>query len=165
MQKSKTKGKTNNSNNSREDLERTPKYLIAGIDAGVTTAFALLDLSGNLVYAESSKNTDDEKIIGRMASHGRIVLVASDTSPPSHFVKKISSRLGVKLYHPKSSLTQEEKRRIGKSITDPHIRDAYAAAVKAYHRYENRLRRLTKLGVDDRRKIRIMMGKRAKIKR
>lgn len=75
------------------------------------------------------------------------MLIASDTSPPSHFVQKIAARLNVKVFHPRESLTRLEKRNIGKGIDDVHIRDAYAAAVKAYRHYQNRLRQIERMDV------------------
>ena len=69
-------------------------------------------------------------------------LVASDVKPPPSFVQKIAARFNAKLFYPPRNLTQEEKREMGHFIEDHHIRDAYAAALKAYRNYENRLRQI-----------------------
>ncbi len=108
------------------------------------------------------KGANAERIIRKITKHGRVVIVASDTRPPSHFVKKIAAMLRVRVFYPRSSLTQEQKRTAGRDMPDPHMRDAYAAALKAYHRFENRLRRLEKLGYSDRDRMKIVVGKRAK---
>lgn len=108
------------------------------------------------------KEAGVKEIIREMSKYGRIVLVASDTRPSSHFVKKIAAVLKARLFYPRSSLTREEKRITAGEMPDDHTRDAYAAALKAYHRFENRLRRLKKLGYDDQDRSRIIMGKRAK---
>jgi len=50
----------------------------------------------------------------------------------------------VKVFSPSKSLTLKEKRIIGKNIVDAHVRDAYAAAIKAYRHYANRLRQIEK---------------------
>jgi len=76
---------------------------------------------------------------------GTPCLIASDVSPPPHFAKKIAARFGIKCFHPKKSLSKEQKRVIGNEIVNAHIRDAYAAAVKAYRHYSNRFRRIDKL--------------------
>ena len=68
----------------------------------------------------------------------------------SHFVQKIAARFHVKLFHPRKSLSQEQKRMIGREIVNPHIRDAYAAAVKAYRRYADRLRQIDRMDVPNR---------------
>jgi predicted RNase H-like nuclease (RuvC/YqgF family) len=77
------------------------------------------------------------------------LIVASDTSPPSHFIRKISARLGAKIFYPRKSLSQFEKRRIGAGFVNPHIRDAYSAAIKALRRYSNRFRQIDAMGRED----------------
>jgi predicted RNase H-like nuclease (RuvC/YqgF family) len=44
-------------------------------------------------------------------------------------------------------MSKLEKRQIGAHIEDVHIRDSYAAAVKAYRRYQNRLRQIDSMPV------------------
>ena len=39
-------------------------------------------------------------------------------------------------------MSRESKMIIGKDILNPHIRDAYAAAIKAYRKYKNRFKRI-----------------------
>lgn len=109
----------------------------------------MLDLSGNLVCSGVEKEANDERIVRIISSVGRPSVIASDTSPPSSFVQKVAARFHTKLFHPKKSLTQEEKRTIGKNINDPHVRDAYAAAVKAFRRYADRLRQIDNMDLDN----------------
>jgi predicted RNase H-like nuclease (RuvC/YqgF family) len=110
----------------------------------------MLDLSGNLVCSGVEKEANHERIVKIISSVGSPSLIASDTSPPSHFVQKVAARYQLKLFHPKRSLSKEQKRIIGRDIFDPHIRDAYAAAVKAYRRYADRLRQIDCMDVPDR---------------
>jgi uncharacterized protein len=89
-------------------------------------------------------------------------LIASDTSPPSHFVVKIAARFNVRVFSPKESMSRIEKRTIGKGIDDVHIRDSYAAAIKAYRRYQNRLRQIEAMeiqGKDELKKM-VIVGER-----
>ena len=90
------------------------------------------------------------------------VLIASDTYPASSFVQKMAARLNAKVFSPKESMTRIEKREIGREIDDPHIRDSYAAAVKAYRRYQNRLRQIDNMDVSDKEELKkmIITGKR-----
>lgn len=99
------------------------------------------------------KEASDEKIVKKISEFGIPVLIASDTSPPSHFVSKIAARLNIRVFHPRESLTKIEKREIGKGIEDVHIRDSYAAAVKAYRRYQNRLRQIDGMDVADKEEL------------
>lgn len=70
------------------------------------------------------------------------VLVACDVARSPSFVKSVAAKFAVKLFRPSKNLTQEEKQLMAKGVFDRHIRDAYAAAIKAYHKYENRFRRI-----------------------
>ncbi len=88
------------------------------------------------------KEASDERIVGIVSKIGIPVLVAADTRPPSSFVEKIAARLNVRVFSPSESMTKLEKRQIGARIEDVHIRDAYAAAVKAFRKYQNRLRQI-----------------------
>jgi predicted RNase H-like nuclease (RuvC/YqgF family) len=54
-------------------------------------------------------------------------------------------------------MTRLEKREIGKGIDDVHIRDSYAAAVKAYRRYQNRLRQIERMEVHQKDELKKMV--------
>ncbi len=132
-------------------------YLIVGVDPGIKTGYAVLDLSGRLVACGCEKEASDERIIKVISGIGVPVLVASDTSPPSYFVQKIAARLNVRVAHPQESMTKLDKRLIGADIADPHMRDAYAAAVKAYRRFANRLRQIDSMDVADKEELKRMV--------
>jgi predicted RNase H-like nuclease (RuvC/YqgF family) len=108
------------------------------------------------------KEASDERLVKVVSAVGIPVLIASDTSPPSHFVQKVAARLNVRVFVPPRSLSRLEKREIGKAIGDAHVRDAYAAAVKAYHKYQNRLRQIDAMrqaGADELKKM-VIAGQR-----
>lgn len=92
-----------------------------------------------------------------ISSVGVPAIIAADTQPPSHFVQKIAARLNVKVFAPNESMTRLEKRQIGSHIEDVHTRDAYAAAVKAYRRYANRLRQIDSMDVRDKDELKRMV--------
>jgi len=110
----------------------------------------MLDLSGNLICSGVEKEANDERIVRIISSVGSPSVIASDTSPPSHFVQKVAARFHVKLFHPRKSLSKEQKRMMARDVNDPHIRDSYAAALKAYRRYADRLRQIDRMDVPDR---------------
>ena len=120
-------------------------YVIVGIDAGVKVGYAVIDLDGNLVSAGCEKEASDETIVRIISSVGKPSVVASDVSKPSKFVSKVAARFHVKVNSPKKSMSVKEKRAIGENIIDPHVRDAYAAAIKTYRNYANRLRQVNKI--------------------
>lgn len=113
-----------------------------GVDPGVYTAYAALDLNGNLVSSGCEKEMSHEDLVRKISSIGRPSMVSTDVCPAPAFVQKVAARFHVRLFAPERSLLVEEKKKIGKEIQNPHIRDAYAAAMKAYHHYENTLRRI-----------------------
>lgn len=108
------------------------------------------------------KEEGDEGIIRLISNVGVPVLVAADTSPPSSFVEKIAARLNVRVFHPKESMKKTEKKEIGALIDDVHIRDSYAAAVKAYRKYQNRLRQIDAMVSGDKEELkrRVIIGQR-----
>lgn len=119
-----------------------------GLDAGINSACALLNLNGQIIYSSSQKEANESKIVELISSIGIPLIVASDTSPPSHFVEKVAARFNVKVFSPKKSLTKEEKRLMAGQISDPHIRDSLAAAKKAYRKFENKLRQIDATNYD-----------------
>lgn len=120
-------------------------YLIIGIDPGLNVGYSALDLNGKLVGAGVVKYKNSDKIVGIVANIGIPLLVGCDVAKAPHFVKTIARRFNVKVHCPSKNMTQEEKQIIAKDSMDPHIRDAYAAAIKAYRKYSNRFKRIDKL--------------------
>ncbi len=109
-------------------------------------------MAGRLVASGCEKEASDERLIRVVSDVGIPVLIASDTHPPSHFVQKIAARLNVKVFSPPESMSKLEKRQIGAHLEDVHVRDAYAASIKAYRRYQNRLRQIDSMALPERRK-------------
>jgi predicted RNase H-like nuclease (RuvC/YqgF family) len=120
-------------------------YLIIGVDPGLNVGYAALDLNGKLVGAGVVKQKNADKVVGIIAALGIPLLAACDVAKSPHFVKTVARRFAVKVHCPAKNMTQEEKQIIARSAMDPHIRDAYAAAIKAYRRYSNRFGRIDKL--------------------
>lgn len=135
------------------------KKLILGIDPGTTCGIAALDLNGNLLLIKSQRELLRSEVVDLTLSIGEPVAIASDVSHLSEYVKKIASSLNAVLYMPEQSLTAEKKgeltrafsEKTGLDLKDTHERDALAAALKAYHHFENKLRqvetRVDSLGV------------------
>jgi len=101
-------------------------------------------MHGELVEAGCEKELSHEDMVRIISSLGKPSMIATDVSPAPDFVMRIASRFHVKLFVPERSLLVEEKKKIGKEIQNSHIRDAYAAAVKAYRNHESTLTRIEK---------------------
>lgn len=117
-------------------------YFIVGVDAGINTGYAIVDLNGKFVAAGVLKEVGYDDLVRIISSFGTPSIIASDVRPAPFFVKKIAARFAAPLFEPKKSLLVSEKKKIGQGITDHHVRDAYAAAIKAYRHYANRLKQI-----------------------
>ena len=130
----------------------TPRpYVIVGVDPGIVTGLAVIDLNGNILYLGSARGLDRQTVIDIVRRIGIPVLVATDVKPAPEYVRKLAANLQVAVYEPPESLSVEEKREIvaerlaggewsGK--IDSHTRDALAAALRAYHAYQSKLRQV-----------------------
>ncbi len=120
--------------------------LIIGIDPGTTTAYAAIDLDGNLLAAKSSKEFDLAAVIKEIISVGFPLIIASDVSPTPHFVEAAATKLGAKLSTPPISPTREEKRELlaayATNVLDMHQKDALAAAVMALKKHKVTIRKV-----------------------
>ncbi|MEW5955554.1 MAG: DUF460 domain-containing protein [Candidatus Micrarchaeota archaeon] len=117
---------------------------MVGIDGGATTALAVLDYDGNVIALASRKNWLQKDFVKQITDAGTPSVIACDTNPPSRLARKLKAWFHAKLFYPRHSLTQLEKTRIadgaGAKPKNLHERDALAAAAKAYHHFENKLR-------------------------
>lgn len=110
------------------------KLLIAGIDPGTTTAFAVLDIEGNLLHLNSSKQLDLNSLISQIIRLGKVILVGTDKAKVPGLVEAFAAKLGAKIINPAEDLKVEEKRRMTSDFDfkDEHEGDALASALLAY---------------------------------
>ncbi|MHA1409772.1 MAG: DUF460 domain-containing protein [Candidatus Odinarchaeia archaeon] len=126
------------------------KRLIVGIDPGITTGLAILNLNGELLALKSTKSFSKSRIISYIYRFGEPLIIASDTVPPSNFVIKLAKITRSKLFSPSKLMTVSEKKEIVSGyVTENHIklsgshqRDALAAAIKAFKFYEPLFRKV-----------------------
>ncbi len=141
---------------SRQEQGQPRRFLIVGIDPGITTGLAVIDINGNVIHVSSGRGMDRAKVAEIVSRLGRPVIVAVDVSNPPEAAKRLASLWGASLFTPPQDLTPREKRelalRAGVDIDDSHARDALAAAYKAYLALKSKLdnveRRIEELGLD-----------------
>ncbi|MHA1860260.1 MAG: DUF460 domain-containing protein [Candidatus Asgardarchaeia archaeon] len=131
---------------------RKDRPMIVGIDPGITTGVACIDLSGNILLLKSGKELSKSEILKELLSVGRPVLVCSDVHPAPSFVEKIASTMKVPVYTSGKILSSSEKRRIVEEfinkydktivVKSPHERDALAAAIKAFMNFRNKFQKV-----------------------
>ena len=126
------------------------RKLIVGIDPGIVTGLAILDMNGNVLTLHSGKNLSRRHVLRIVYQYGTPILVAVDTAKPSDYAKKLAAMIGAVLYYPDKDLSISEKSEIavkvsreqGIVIKDPHMRDALAAAYKSFMQLKPKLDRV-----------------------
>jgi predicted RNase H-like nuclease (RuvC/YqgF family) len=117
-------------------------HIIVGVDTGKTVAVSCLSLDGNLVYSAHMKSGGESWIVSAIRNIGIPSVIASDKNTKGEKIRKINSAFNAVLFMPKDNIMLGEKRELAhaQSIKDPHERDAYVAAIKAYNYYANKLK-------------------------
>lgn len=157
------------------NLKKKDRPVIVGIDPGVNTGIAVIDLNGTPLFIHSSKNIDRNDIINMILAVGSPVIIATDVAEVPETVKKLAAMVKAQLYVPSRNLSSAEKNEIVNnivkkypwiSINDTHERDALVAAYKAYQSLEDKFKHiehsLKKYGItldEDRIKVAIIKGK------
>jgi len=114
------------------------ELLIVGLDPGTTLAYAALDLKGNLLTLESSKNISYSDINLKLINLGRVLVVSTDVYPVPSAVHNFASSNGAKLIFPEQNLLKKEKYSLVKNfkVKNKHQRDALASAIFAYKKLQ-----------------------------
>ncbi|VVC04615.1 Uncharacterised protein [Candidatus Burarchaeum australiense] len=117
-------------------------YIIVGVDPGTTIAIAAVDLNGKIVGAWSGRDEGKERTLEHARRFGVPCLFASDVAKAPETVAKIAAWSNVRLFTPPRDMTQSEKIGLakGQTYSNEHELDAIAAALRAYHNFENKLR-------------------------
>uniref|UniRef100_A0A7C4BAL2 DUF460 domain-containing protein n=1 Tax=Thermofilum pendens TaxID=2269 RepID=A0A7C4BAL2_THEPE len=119
---------------------RPARSLIVGVDPGMTTGVAALNLRGEVVALFSRRLLGRGQLTRILYGLGYPAVVATDVEPPPSYARRLAASLGAVLFVPPRPLSVEEKRRLaeealsgsGYKVRDSHQRDALAAAYKAY---------------------------------
>jgi len=120
-----------------------PKALIIGYDPGLNSAFAALDLKGNLVTARGEREWTGSAVAQAIRETGRPLIIAVDRKNASDSAEKLAARFGCRIWSPESDLKVEEKNEAVKILLkeiaeaeqrsySSHEKDALAAAIFAY---------------------------------
>ncbi|MFH1072519.1 MAG: DUF460 domain-containing protein [Nanoarchaeota archaeon] len=115
--------------------------LIIGIDPGTTTAYAVLDLSGNIITVSSSKALDIKNTLAELLNYGKPVVVGCDKAKVPWFVDKICRSFGARLAWPREDLKKEEKKALVREqdyrAGNTHELDALSSALFAFDKYKS----------------------------
>lgn len=127
--------------------EAVKRYLIVGVDPGMVTGVAVMDLDGRVLRLMSGRGMTRGQIARSLASLGRALVFASDVSPPPDMVTKLAAMHSATVFSPDRPMRTCEKSEIagmisdeqGIVVEDSHQRDSLAAAFKAYSSFRNKL--------------------------
>lgn len=110
------------------------KLLIVGLDPGVTTGYAFLDIDENLIHANSSRQLGLSGLISETIKFGKVLLVGTDKHKVPRLVEEFAAKLGARIASPQEDIGVDEKRSLAKGfdLDDGHQRDALASALFAY---------------------------------
>jgi predicted RNase H-like nuclease (RuvC/YqgF family) len=113
--------------------------LIVGVDPGITTGIAVLDLSGNIVLVASKREMSRNEIIKTIINLGQPLIITSDVNPLPRTVEKIARKIHAKIYLQEESLHVAEKKRLVRDFDfttkNGHETSALAACIKAWKSY------------------------------
>ncbi|MGC8567889.1 MAG: DUF460 domain-containing protein [Candidatus Micrarchaeia archaeon] len=116
-------------------------HIIVGIDVGKTEAVACISLNKQLLYVGHKDSINFEWLVSQIRNVGTPSIIAYDRSKTTEIVRKVAASFNARIFIPDSNLSIEEKRTIANKvgIKNPHERDAYASAIKAYNSIANKL--------------------------
>ncbi len=117
--------------------------LIVGIDVGMTSAYAILDLDANLVALNSRREFGINKLVSEISSYGKSIAIASDVVATPKFVLDVAKKLRTAIIKPDKRIGMQKKRRIVKDFSREFIENtrnkheiaALAAAILAYKHF------------------------------
>ncbi len=127
-------------------LSAKPRYIIVGIDPGTTTAVAALDLDGNLLHLQSSRQMSLSDVTESLYKVGKPLIIASDVHEMPFSVEKIRRAFNAVAHTPRQDVSVETKL----ELTSPypygndHERDALSAALDAFRSYKNKFQSILK---------------------
>jgi len=120
------------------------KLLIVGIDPGTTTAYAVLDLSGNVISIKSARNLGINALLAEVMQLGKIVVIGTDKAKIPSLVEDFSAKTGARIIYPKDDLKVEEKKGMVKEFKteNEHQDDALASSLFAFKQIKGILERI-----------------------
>jgi len=123
------------------------RYLIVGVDPGMVTGLAVIDLNGKVLHLSSGRGITRGQITRTLAGLGRALIFSADVNPPPEMINKLGAMHNASIYYPEKSLKTFEKSELANRVAeeqrikvdDTHQRDSLSAAIKTFSFYRNKL--------------------------
>jgi predicted RNase H-like nuclease (RuvC/YqgF family) len=122
-------------------------HMIVGVDPGKTSAIACIGLDGKLIGTAHKSQAGAGWIIESISELGTPSIVAVDKKTPSKIAERVNAAFHSRMFIPDKDISTAEKRPAAAAagIKNQHERDAYAAAIKAYNAYANKLKQAERI--------------------
>ncbi|NIO21839.1 MAG: DUF460 domain-containing protein [Candidatus Aenigmarchaeota archaeon] len=127
---------------------RKREILIGGIDVGLHTSIALLDLNGEIVCLDTLVHPKNSQTLDHMMDCGNVLVLSTDRAKPPSQMKKIASSISAKLILPAKNMTKKKKRLLILDFLEEeikmndHEKAALASAIFAYKRFRPNFKKL-----------------------
>lgn len=124
------------------------QLLIGGIDVGLHTSIALLDLNGEIVCLDTLIHPKNSHILEHIMDYGNVLVLSTDRAKPPSNMKKLASSISAKMILPSRNMTRKKKRvAILDFIEEPpkmnsHEKAALASAIFAYKKFRPNFKKL-----------------------
>ncbi len=115
--------------------------LIIGLDPGTTSAYAILDISGDIIKVRSRRNMKLSVMIKDIIKYGKPLLAGTDKEKIPRTIKKFSLLTGAKIVSPEEDISVTQKK-VPIKTKNEHETDALSSAYFAYDKYKSKFKRI-----------------------
>ena len=122
--------------------------LIGGIDVGLHTSVALLDLNGDIVCLDTLVHPTNSQTLDHMTDCGNVLVLSTDRAKLPSQLKKLASSISAKLVLPAKNMTKKKKRLLIQNFLkeeikmNSHEKSALASAIFAYKNFRPNFKKL-----------------------
>ena len=129
-------------------MTRGRKILIGGIDVGLHTSVALLDLEGELVCLDTLVHPKNSQTLDHIMDCGNVLVMSTDRAKAPSQLKKLASSISAKLILPAKNMTKKKKRLLILNFLEEelkmnsHEKSSLASAIFAYKKFRPNFKKL-----------------------
>ena len=121
-------------------MEKANEAVLVGIDPGIVTGYAIIDLKGRVLDYGSKYNFGLNALIKKITAFGKVLIIAVDTVKVPKLALKIAQNLRAILIKPPAVISQSKKKKIVRSFlkrnkirkVNKHEADAFFAVLLAF---------------------------------
>ena len=124
---------------------------IIGLDPGITSAYVVMGLDGQILKSNSEKELTLARMIFEISEVCLPVIVSTDKAKIPGFIEEFARKVGAEIIAPEEDLPREEKAQLLKqnkpnyqlhNYFDNHQKDSLAAAVFAYQKIQGKIHKI-----------------------